>query len=60
MLTKEKHNQAFQLVSQMLEKAEKEDEAHKAWAIQNHKASQALGDGWWVHHLRALKQLLSE
>ena len=60
MLTKEKHNQALQLVSQMLEKAEKEDETHKAWAIQNHKGSQALGDDWWVHHLRALKQLLSE
>jgi len=60
MLTKRQQTQALRLVSQMLEKAKKEDEIHKAIALQNHKASQAIGDSWLVHHLEALKELLSE
>tara|TARA_R100000808_G_scaffold24932_1_gene59515 strand:- start:6402 stop:6584 length:183 start_codon:yes stop_codon:yes gene_type:complete len=60
MLTNEKHELARELVSQMLDKAVEEDRLHKINAIENHKASQAIGDSWWVHHLKALDQLLSQ
>jgi len=60
MLPEKKRAQALQLVSQMLEIALEEDQNHKAAAIQNHKGSQAIGESFWVFHLKALKNLLSE
>ena len=60
MLPEKKHAQALQLVSQMLDIALEEDQNPKAMAIQNHKGSPAIGESFWVFHLKALKDLLSE
>ena len=49
---------SLSLLDQIIEKAEQENAAHKAAAIKNNKASQAVGESWMVFHLKALKDLL--
>jgi len=49
---------ALELLGQIIEKAEQEDLAHKARAINCNKASQVVGESWMVFHLKALKGLI--
>jgi|LUMV01.1.fsa_nt_gb hypothetical protein len=49
---------ALNLLDQLIQKAEEEDKLHKAAAIENNKACQAVGESWMVFHLKALKELL--
>ena len=55
---KETIETALNLLDQLIQKAEEEDATHKAAAIKNNKASQAVGESWMVFHLKALKELL--
>ena len=51
---------ALDLLSQIIEKAKKEDESQKAFAIRHGKASNAVGESWMVFHLKALKTILEQ
>ena len=53
------NNKVMNLLDQIIEKAKQDDEAHKARAIAEHNASQSLGEGWMVFHLKALKELMT-
>tara|TARA_Y100000593_G_C4166302_1_gene264606 strand:- start:493 stop:666 length:174 start_codon:yes stop_codon:yes gene_type:complete len=49
----------LELLDQIIEKAQKEDEAHKQRAIRAGKGSKALGESWMLFHLRTLRELIS-
>mgnify|MGYP001165012150 FL=1 len=46
------------LLDQIIEHEKQVDRRHKAAAIVNHKASQSLGEGFTLFHLKALKELI--
>ena len=48
----------LQLLDQILERALEEDERFKREAILRNRASKTVGEGWMVHHLKALKELM--
>ncbi len=49
---------AIRLLDQIIEIATEDDNLHKASALKSGNGSQAIGESWTVHHLKALKQLL--
>tara|TARA_Y100001973_G_scaffold52207_1_gene77407 strand:+ start:912 stop:1106 length:195 start_codon:yes stop_codon:yes gene_type:complete len=49
---------ALRLLDECIEQAKKEDAVHKAQAIANNKAEQAVGESFMVHHLKALRGLI--
>ena len=49
---------ALRLLNECIERAKKEDEIHKANALANNKAEQAVGESFMVHHLKALRGLI--
>ena len=49
---------ALRLIDQCIEQAKKEDAHHKANAIANNKAAQAVGESFMVFHLKALRGLI--
>lgn len=51
---------AIAFTEQLVERAETDDEQAKIKALQNHKGSQAMGEGYWPFHLKQLLELLNE
>ena len=47
------------LLDQIIQKAKKEDEVHKAENLCGNAMS-TVGESWMVHHLNGLKQLINE
>ena len=47
------------LLDQIIQKAKKEDEVHKAEHLCGNAMS-TVGESWMVHHLNGLKQLINE
>ena len=54
----EKNKKALNLVNQLLEQALLDDEEYKKQMVALHKGSKAVGEGWFVFHLKVLKELL--
>ena len=50
----------IRLINQIIQFAILEDEKFKKEAIKKNKASQASGESWLVHHLKALKELIEK
>ena len=51
---------ALNLLDQIIERAIKDDEAQKSFAISQGDGSKAVGESWTVFHLKALKILLEQ
>ena len=56
----EKNKNALNLVNQMLEQALLDDEEHKKRMVTLNKGGKAVGEGWWVFHLKILKETLED
>lgn len=52
--------QALELLNQIIDKAEEQDRHNKKLAIANHKACDAVAEGWMLFHLKCLKELLTK
>lgn len=48
------------MLDQIIEKAKFDDIEYKKIMIENHKASNTVGDSWMVFHLTELKKLIKE
>ena len=48
------------LLSQLLEKAKQEDLVHKKKSLNQNKAHQAMGESFWVFHLKEAIKLTDE
>lgn len=51
---------SLQMLDQIIEKAKFDDIEYKKIMIENHKASNTVGDSWMVFHLTELKKLIKE
>ena len=51
---------SLRLIDQLIEHAEEQDRIYKINAIKNNNASQAVGESFMVHHLKALKGLVKD
>tara|TARA_Y100000593_G_scaffold14582_1_gene27856 strand:- start:17247 stop:17432 length:186 start_codon:yes stop_codon:yes gene_type:complete len=51
---------AVDFTKQLLQQAEEDDKLRKIEALENHKASAAVGEGYWPFHLKSLLKLLEE
>tara|TARA_B100000131_G_C17642386_1_gene420638 strand:+ start:152 stop:343 length:192 start_codon:yes stop_codon:yes gene_type:complete len=56
----EKLENLKKLLSHLLEKAEQEDLIHKKKSLESNKASEAIGESFWVFHLKEARQLLND
>jgi len=54
----EKEKKILNLINQLLEQAKEDDLLHQRAAIAAHKASGAVGESWFVFHLKVLKELV--
>ena len=48
------------LLDQILDEAKRQDEIDKLEAIKNHKGKQAVGESWFIYHLKNLRELIDE
>jgi hypothetical protein len=58
-MIQEKNERATVLLNQIIEKAQEDDMRHKRENI-GKKGSTTVGDGWYVFHLKLLRDLLNE
>lgn len=53
------NEKALQLLDQIIEKEQEKDKINALKDMKDNRASQAVGEGWTLWHLKALKQLLT-
>lgn len=53
------NEKAIKLLDQIIEKEQEKDKINALKDIKNNKASQAVGEGWTLYHLKVLKELLT-
>lgn len=53
------NEKALQLLDQIIEKEQEKDKVNALKDMKDNRASQAVGEGWTLWHLKALKQLLT-
>ena len=58
-MIQEKNERATVLLNQIIEKAQEDDMRYKRENI-GKKGSTTVGDGWYVFHLKLLRDLLNE
>ena len=52
--------QMVELIDQMIERAQEEDKIACNKLMKENKASQTVGESWWVFHLKVLKGLAND
>jgi hypothetical protein len=55
---KQKLQVALTLLHTLIEKATEEDQQFKAQKLKNHKALEATGEGYFLYHLKNLRELI--
>lgn len=53
-------NEALELLSQIIEKAELDDLEHKKSALAKGQGEKAIGEDWMCFHLKKLKELIED
>jgi len=48
------------LLGHLIEKAEQEDLIHKKKCLESNRASEAIGESFWVFHLKEAQRLLDD
>ena len=54
------NKQSEMLLDQIIEHAELVDERDRAKFIAKHQSEKTVGDNWFVHHLKLLKESLKD
>ena len=54
-----KTQKSMELLDQILEKAQEDDRIHKSQKVGS-KASETIGESWYVFHLKLLKKSMEE
>ena len=57
-LPKKDKLRSLELLDQIIDFEKLLDNKRREEAIANHKASQSVGEGWTVHHLKNLRELI--
>ena len=55
-----KINNLKKLIGHLLEKAQQEDLIHKKKSLESNKASEAIGESYWVIHLKEAQRLVND